>query len=99
MLDRDRRRSRTRGPTPGSPATADAFLGNDYDAGDYEQVTDIVDVWFDSGSTHSFVLESVRTLSWPASLYLEGSDQHRGWFHSSLLESCGTRGGRRTTRC
>jgi len=68
------------------------FLGNDYDADDYEQVTDICDVWFDSGSTHAFVLENDPDLAWPASLYLEGSDQHRGWFHSSLLESCGTRG-------
>ena len=68
------------------------FLGQDYAADDYEQVTDILDVWFDSGSTHSFVLEDRDDLDWPASLYLEGSDQHRGWFHSSLLESCGTRG-------
>ena len=68
------------------------FLGNDYSADDYEQVFDILDVWFDSGSTHSFVLEDRDDLQWPASLYLEGSDQHRGWFHSSLLESCGTRG-------
>jgi isoleucyl-tRNA synthetase len=74
--------------------TADpqVFLGNAYKADDYEKVTDIVDVWFDSGSTHSFVLEQRPDLQWPASLYLEGSDQHRGWFHSSLLESCGTRG-------
>ncbi len=74
--------------------SAQDFLGNDYSADDYEQVTDILDVWFDSGSTHSFVLESGKwpDLSWPASLYLEGSDQHRGWFQSSLLESCGTRG-------
>ena len=68
------------------------FLGNDYSADDYEQVRDIADVWFDSGSTHAFVLEERPDLQWPASLYLEGSDQHRGWFHSSLLESCGTRG-------
>jgi len=70
------------------------FLGDDYDANDYEQVTDILDVWFDSGSTHAFVLEGDEwpRLNSPASLYLEGSDQHRGWFHSSLLESCGTRG-------
>ena len=68
------------------------FLGNDYDPADYEQVTDIVEVWFESGSTHAFVLEARPDLAWPASLYLEGSDQHRGWFHSSLLESCGTRG-------
>jgi len=51
-----------------------------------------LDVWFDSGSSHSFVLEKRQDLKWPASLYLEGTDQHRGWFHSSLLESCGTRG-------
>jgi len=68
------------------------FLGNDYNADDYEQVTDVVEVWFDSGSTHAFVLEQRPELQWPASLYLEGSDQHRGWFHTSLLESCGTRG-------
>ena len=67
------------------------FLGN-RNPEDYEQVKDIVDVWFDSGSTHAFVLERRPDLRWPASLYLEGSDQHRGWFHSSLLESCGTRG-------
>ena len=68
------------------------FLGNDRKAEDYEQVTDVVEVWFDSGSTHSFVLEARPELKWPASLYLEGSDQHRGWFHTSLLESAGTRG-------
>jgi isoleucyl-tRNA synthetase len=67
------------------------FLGN-RDPAAYEQVMDIVDVWFDSGSTHAFVLEARPDLKWPASLYLEGSDQHRGWFHSSLLEACGTRG-------
>ncbi|MGI9387079.1 MAG: isoleucine--tRNA ligase, partial [Methyloligellaceae bacterium] len=59
---------------------------------DWQQVTDILDVWFDSGSTHSYVLEDRKELTWPADLYLEGTDQHRGWFHSSLLESCGTRG-------
>jgi isoleucyl-tRNA synthetase len=68
------------------------FLGNDYNPDDFDMVTDILDVWFDSGSTHAFVLEDRDDLAWPASLYLEGSDQHRGWFHSSLLESCGTRG-------
>ncbi len=67
------------------------FLGNEYNADDYEQVTDILDVWFDSGSTHAFVLED-RGMKWPADLYLEGSDQHRGWFQSSLLEACATRG-------
>jgi len=56
------------------------------------QVMDILDVWFDSGSTHVFTLEDRPDLKWPADVYLEGSDQHRGWFHSSLLESCGTRG-------
>ncbi len=68
------------------------FLGPQYNADDWKMVTDILDVWFDSGSTHAFVLEQRPDLQWPASLYLEGSDQHRGWFHSSLLESCGTRG-------
>ncbi|WBY16911.1 isoleucine--tRNA ligase [Erythrobacteraceae bacterium WH01K] len=70
------------------------YLGSGYDADNYEMVTDILDVWFDSGCTHAFVLESGRwpALQWPANLYLEGSDQHRGWFQSSLLESCATRG-------
>ena len=68
------------------------FLGEKYKASEYEKQSDIVEVWFDSGSTHSFVLEKRDDLKWPASMYLEGSDQHRGWFHSSLLESCGTRG-------
>jgi isoleucyl-tRNA synthetase len=68
------------------------FLGKDYNPEDYEKLKDIVEVWFDSGSTHSFVLEKREDLAWPADMYLEGSDQHRGWFHSSLLESCGTRG-------
>tara|TARA_A100001015_G_scaffold28109_1_gene31218 strand:+ start:209 stop:2941 length:2733 start_codon:yes stop_codon:yes gene_type:complete len=68
------------------------FLGKKYKADDYNQLKDIVEVWFDSGSTHSFVLEARDDLKWPADMYLEGSDQHRGWFHSSLLESCGTRG-------
>jgi isoleucyl-tRNA synthetase len=71
------------------------FLGN-HNAEDYEQVKDILDVWFDSGSTHVFVVEQPIDRHWPqanqADLYLEGSDQHRGWFQSSLLESCGTRG-------
>jgi isoleucyl-tRNA synthetase len=75
-------------------ARAQEFLGADYNADDFEMVTDILDVWFDSGCTHSFVLESSKwpDLQWPANLYLEGSDQHRGWFQSSLLESCSTRG-------
>ena len=62
------------------------------DLDDWRKVSDILDVWFDSGSTHAFVLEQRPDLKWPADVYLEGSDQHRGWFHSSLLESCGTRG-------
>jgi isoleucyl-tRNA synthetase len=82
-------------------AAVPALLGPDYDPAEYERVTDILDVWFDSGCTHAFVLESGK---WPdltrpeghvgpwADLYLEGSDQHRGWFQSSLMESCGTRG-------
>ena len=68
------------------------FLGEEYSIDDYDQVKDVVEVWFDSGSTHAFCLEQRSDLKWPASMYLEGSDQHRGWFHSSLLESSGTRG-------
>ncbi len=68
------------------------FLGDEYSLEDYEQIKDVVEVWFDSGSTHAFCLEQREDLKWPASMYLEGSDQHRGWFHSSLLESSGTRG-------
>jgi len=59
---------------------------------EFEKETDILDVWFDSGSTHACVLEQRDDLNAPADLYLEGSDQHRGWFQSSLLESVGTRG-------
>jgi isoleucyl-tRNA synthetase len=69
-----------------------ALLGPDYDLADYEVVTDILDVWFDSGSTHAFVIEARYGAGTRADLYVEGSDQHRGWFQSSLLESCGTRG-------
>lgn len=69
-----------------------ALLGADYDLADYEVVNDILDVWFDSGSTHSFVIEARYGEGTRANLYLEGSDQHRGWFQSSLLESAGTRG-------
>ena len=68
------------------------FLGEEYSIDDYDQIQDVVEVWFDSGSTHAFCLEKREDLKWPASMYLEGSDQHRGWFHSSLLESTGTRG-------
>jgi len=68
------------------------FLGNGHDPSRYEKVEDILDVWFDSGSTHAFTIENRPDSHWPADLYLEGSDQHRGWFQSSLLEACGTRG-------
>jgi len=69
-----------------------ALLGEKYRAEDYEVITDILDVWFDSGSTHAFVIEARYGEGARANLYLEGSDQHRGWFQSSLLESAGTRG-------
>ncbi|ODU22113.1 MAG: isoleucine--tRNA ligase [Sphingomonas sp. SCN 67-18] len=74
--------------------TADhqALLGPDHALADYEVVNDILDVWFDSGSTHAFVIEQRYGPDVRANLYLEGSDQHRGWFQSSLLESSGTRG-------
>ena len=72
------------------PATD--FLGDQHDPDGYEKVDDILDVWFDSGSTHAFTLEGRPDSRWPADLYLEGSDQHRGWFQSSLLEASGTRG-------
>ena len=80
------------------------FLGANHDADAYDKIDDLVEVWFDSGSTHAFVLEDPkhfpglagirRTVDGGADtvMYLEGSDQHRGWFQSSLLESCGTRG-------
>ncbi len=68
------------------------FLAGEHDGDKWQMVRDILDVWFDSGSTHTFTLEDRPDLKWPADVYLEGSDQHRGWFHSSLLESCATRG-------
>jgi isoleucyl-tRNA synthetase len=70
------------------------FLQGIVDPTDYEQVYDILDVWFDSGSTHAFVLKERVDGSDDglADLYLEGTDQHRGWFHSSMLQSCGTTG-------
>lgn len=58
----------------------------------FEKEQDILDVWFDSGVSHTAVLEKRDYLDWPADLYLEGSDQHRGWFHSALLTAVGTRG-------
>ncbi len=92
VIDRVVAAFRTEGADAWFDSPPGRFLGNEYDPDDYEQVRDVVDVWFDSGSTHAFVLEPREDLAWPASLYLEGSDQHRGWFHSSLLEACGTRG-------
>ncbi|MGL4303612.1 MAG: isoleucine--tRNA ligase [Sphingomonas sp.] len=85
---------REQGVDAWSEEAAQDLLGADYTLADYERVTDILDVWFDSGCTHAFVLESGRwpDLQWPANLYIEGSDQHRGWFQSSLMEACGTRG-------
>ncbi len=83
---------------------AQRFLAPDHDPADYEKIDDVLDVWFDSGSTHAFTLEDAQHFPGLAGIhrlrdggpdevmYLEGSDQHRGWFHSSLLESCGTRG-------
>ncbi len=80
------------------------FLAPDHDPAAYEKVTDVLDVWFDSGSTHAFVLDDPEAFPGLANvvrrrdggqdtvMYLEGSDQHRGWFQSSLLESAGTRG-------
>jgi len=68
------------------------FLGAGYDPDHFEKVEDILDVWFDSGCTHAFTIENRPDSHWPADVYLEGSDQHRGWFQSSLLEACGTRG-------
>src|SRR5204863_3831934 len=87
-----------------APDASTRFLANDYDAREWHKVDDILDVWFDSGSTHAFVLEDdvhfpglagirrKRDGGTDTVMYLEGSDQHRGWFQSSLLESCGTRG-------
>ncbi len=70
------------------------FLGADHNADEWEQVFDVLDVWFDSGSTHSFVLRDREdgTPDGIADVYMEGTDQHRGWFHSSLLQACGTKG-------
>ena len=80
------------------------FLAPEYDPAQYDKIDDVLDVWFDSGSTHAFTLEDDEHFPGLAGvrrrrdggadevMYLEGSDQHRGWFHSSLLESCGTRG-------
>ncbi|WP_299836851.1 isoleucine--tRNA ligase [uncultured Jannaschia sp.] len=76
------------------PGAKARFLGDDYDPARWEQVFDILDVWFDSGSTHAFVLRDRPdgTADGIADVYLEGTDQHRGWFHSSMLQGCGTMG-------
>ncbi|MEX0338115.1 MAG: isoleucine--tRNA ligase [Arenibacterium sp.] len=70
------------------------FLGNDHNPEEWDQVMDILDVWFDSGSTHAFVLRDRAdgTEDGIADVYMEGTDQHRGWFHSSMLQACGTIG-------
>ena len=103
------RRSRQEGAdTWYRPGARERFLGKRANES-WQKIDDILDVWFDSGSTHAFVLEDAQHFPALANvrrkadggdeavMYLEGSDQHRGWFQSSLLESCGTRGGRRST--
>jgi isoleucyl-tRNA synthetase len=77
-----------------SPGFKDRMLDGIVNPDDYDQVMDVLDVWFDSGSTHAFVLRDRPDGSADglADLYLEGTDQHRGWFHSSMLQSCGTKG-------
>ena len=76
------------------PGAKERFLGQDHNPEEWEKVDDILDVWFDSGSTHAFVLRDREDGSEDglADLYLEGTDQHRGWFHSSMLQACGTIG-------
>ena len=76
------------------PGAKERFLGDEYDPAEWTKVDDILDVWFDSGSTHAFVLRDREDGSEDglADLYLEGTDQHRGWFHSSMLQACGTIG-------
>ena len=73
------------------------FLAGRDDKDRWHKVTDILDVWFDSGCTHTFTLEDRPDLKWPADVYLEGSDQHRGWFHSSLLKAARRAAARPTT--
>ena len=91
VMDRIVETFRAEGADAWFASPPERFLGAAHDAARYEQVSDIVDVWFESGSTHAFVLEA-RGLPTPADIYLEGSDQHRGWFQSSLLEAVGSRG-------
>ncbi len=72
--------------------SASYFLGEKYNPEDYKQVSDTLEVWFDSACSHHYVLEKRDYMKWPADLYFEGSDQHRGWFQSSLVESVCTKG-------
>jgi len=78
------------------PGAKERFLGDAVkDPQNWTKIDDILDVWFESGTTHAWVLRNKQKwpdLEFPAGMYLEGSDQHRGWFHSSLLESCATNG-------
>lgn len=71
---------------------ASYFLGEKYNPDEYTQVSDTLEVWFDSACSHHYVLEKRDYMKWPADLYFEGSDQHRGWFQSSLVESVCTKG-------
>ena len=83
---------RERGSDSWFELSPEEILGDKYNSDEWDKIDDILDVWFDSGSTQAFVLEGDEGLGLPADLYLEGSDQHRGWFQSSLLVGCGTNG-------
>ena len=83
---------RERGSDSWFELSSEELLGDKYNSDEWDKIDDILDVWFDSGSTQAFVLEGDEGLGFPADLYLEGSDQHRGWFQSSLLVGCGTKG-------
>jgi isoleucyl-tRNA synthetase len=91
VLDRIVRLVEERGSGVWFTEPPQTFLGDRYNTDDFTQVLDIVDVWFESGCSHAYVLETRSELQSPADLYLEGSDQHRGWFQSSLLEAVETR--------
>lgn len=93
VIDRIGRAVEEEGTAVWDTADSAQFLGPHYKAADYEQVHDIIDVWFDSASSQSFVLRNRPHLKWPANLYVEGSDQHRGWFQTSLLVACGAHQG------
>ena len=83
---------RTEGIESWRTKPASYFLGEKYNPKDYYQVSDTLEVWFDSACSHHYVLEKRDYMKWPADLYFEGSDQHRGWFQSSLVESVCTKG-------